>query len=142
MDMEYFKNKVKNFRKEEWILGKEAFTLKEDKNIVLKLTDKKIRIEDDMLSDSVWDDFFDKYNIEYIISAKIYYKEMEFEVPLTLFETKGVIIPFAEGAKLINEFSEHEYEIAKAFSVENNKLNEFNKIMEGYKIYSEEKSHH
>ncbi len=142
MDMEYFKSKVTNFKKEEWVLGKDLFTLKEDENVVLKLTDKKVRVEDDMLSDSVWDDFFNKYSIEHIMSAKICYKEIEYEVPLTLFETKGIVIPFAAGSKLINEFSEYEYEIAKAFSKENNKINEFDEIMNGYKIYSEEKNHH
>lgn len=142
MNIDYLKDKVKKFRKEEWVLTKDLFTLKEDLDVVLKLKDKKLRIEDDILSDTVWDDFFNKYNIDSIVSAKIFYKEREFEVPLTLFYNEDLIIPFAVGFNKINEFNEYEYEIAKAFSIENNKLNEFNIIMDGYKVYSEKDKNH
>jgi hypothetical protein len=87
-----------------------------------------------ILSDSSWDDFFNKFNSNQIIDVVV---SMDAQ-PLITYNwlyTDNVVIPLPIGANMTDDFYRCEYDIASVLSDDGS---QFNKLMHPSQIHASE----
>ncbi|HAT4111135.1 hypothetical protein ACV3R1_13445 [Clostridium perfringens] len=122
MDKKKLNYLIKNFSSDDWIKGKlkneNVLIYNDDFNLTLQLKEKHLREDDEFLNGYVYDDVFKKYNIEFIVSVKAFFKEIELKdiYIFSLLKNGDTIIPVPAIADQTNQFYRDELEMAKMFS--------------------------
>ncbi|PEB22150.1 hypothetical protein COF68_17980 [Bacillus toyonensis] len=122
---------IKNSTEDSWIVQSNKIVYKDDLSVSVTLGSILERQSDEQLEDAVWDNTFNEYKCNRLITLD--YRYNDFAYPSKYIYKDTTIIPFPVAANRIHEFYQYEFDIAALLSSDRSK---FENAMKNTKIYT------
>lgn len=124
---------IKNSTEDSWIVQSNKIVYKDDLSVSVTLGSILERQSDKQLEDAVWDNTFNEYKCNRLITLE--YRYNDFVYPSNYLYKEATIIPVPVAANRIHEFYQYEFDIAGLLSSDRSK---FEDEMKNTKIYTED----
>ncbi|OWT48471.1 hypothetical protein [Bacillus sp. K2I17] len=111
---------IKNSTEDSWIVESNKIVYKDDLSVSVTLGTILERQSDEQLKDAVWDNTFNEYKCNRLITLE--YRYNDFVHPSTYLYKDTTIIPLPVGANRIHEFYQYEFDIAALLSSDRSKF--------------------
>ncbi|EHL65085.1 hypothetical protein HMPREF1014_05556 [Bacillus sp. 7_6_55CFAA_CT2] len=122
---------IKNSTEDSWVVQSNKIVYKDDLSVSVTLGSILERQSDKQLEDAVWDNTFNEYNCNRLITLE--YRYNDFVYPSNYLYKGATIIPVPVAANRIHEFYQYEFDIAALLSSDRSK---FEDEMKNTKIYT------
>lgn len=124
---------IKNSTEDSWIVQSNKIVYKDDLSVSVTLGSILERQSDKQLEDAVWDNTFNEYKCNRLITLE--YRYNDFVYPSNYLYKDATIIPVPVAANRIHEFYQYEFDIAALLSSDRSK---FEDEMKNTNIYTED----
>ncbi|NRQ71796.1 hypothetical protein HQK17_27150 [Bacillus cereus] len=131
MSEEELRQIIKNSTEDSWIVQSNKIVYKGDLSVSVTLGSLLTRQSDKQLEDAVWDNTFNEYKCNRLITLE--YRYNDFVYPSNYLYKDTTIIPVPVAANRIHEFYRYEFDIAALLSGDRSK---FEDEMKNTKIYT------
>lgn len=122
---------IKNSTEDSWIVQSNKIIYKNNLSVSVTLGSILARQSDKQLEDEVWDNTFNEYKCNRLITLE--YRYNDFVYPSNYLYKDTTIIPVPVAANRIHEFYQYEFDIAALLSCDRSK---FEDEMKNTKIYT------
>ncbi|AMR88455.1 hypothetical protein [Bacillus thuringiensis] len=123
---------IKNSTEDSWIVQSNRIVYKGDLLVSVTLGSLLTRQGDEYLKDSDWDDTFNEYKCNELITLEFRWND-QIVYPSNWLYKDSIVIPVPVGANMIHEFFKNERDIAALLSGDRSK---FEDEMKNTKIYT------
>ncbi|PFX91632.1 hypothetical protein COL41_25440 [Bacillus mycoides] len=127
---------IKNSTRDSWIVQSNRIVYKDDLSVSVTLGSLLARQDDEHLKESVWDDTFNEYKCNGLITLEFRWND-QIAYPSNWLYKDTTVIPVPVAANRIQEFYQNEFDIAALLSSDRSK---FENEMKNTNIYNGDKA--